>query len=225
LLQAFVDIFPFEINERKLWLPFDQFGDGMQKLLPPALPTSTEELDIVVAASKVLTIGNEGAVSNYLRYNSPELQSLRRSIGLNFKTVVKMNPEDLDLVHVQDPVSKGWLSVPSCMPEYTSGLSIVQHRAVRDHLRGELERRKIPEQLAQAKRDLMDLWNSQSMIGKKLKMNQIRGLSGLTSTHALRGEEKVEVKAPRVQVEQLVTKNDLRQAGEEIPTFESFDLL
>lgn len=80
---------------------------------------------------KQLTAGSEGVVHKHLRYNSRELQELRRHTAHTFKTWVKFHPDELSLVHVQDPRSKAWLPVPSCMPHYTKGLSLVQHNAVR----------------------------------------------------------------------------------------------
>lgn len=186
LLKAFVDLHPFEINERKLTLPYDRFGDGLAKLLPPALPTSTTELDIIVAASKQLTVGHEGVTTSYLRYNSEELVDLWRATKRTFKTQVKFNPEDLSHVFVQDPNTKGWLLVPSCQPEYTADLSMVQHKAIRAGLKSDLDRRKIPEYLAKSKLELIDFWNSQSVKGKRLKQTQLRALAGLTSSHAIR---------------------------------------
>jgi len=228
ILKAIVEIHPFEVGERNLWLPYDRFGEGMAKLLPPSLPTSTSELDLIVAVSKELTVGNEGVVSNYIRFNSIELQSLRRQIGTTFKARVKFNPEDLNAVHVQDPRTKGWLPVPSCMPEYTSGLSVVQHKAIRARLRADLERRQVPEYLMRAKAELADLWNSRAVIGKRLQGAQLRAMSGLTSSHALLGATRPAVTDARKSAAdpvQLLTKSELRPPAEEIPEFDAFAMV
>lgn len=226
LLKAFVDIHPFEINERRLTLPYDRFQEGMAKMLPPRLPSSTAELDIIAAQSKPLTIGNEGAVTHYLRYNSTELQDLRRRIGASFKTNIKFDPENLDAVYVQDPTSRQWLWVQSCQPEYTTGLSVVQHRAIRALLKDKLERRDIPNQLNRAKLQLMDMWNSRAAVGKRLKSAQLRALSGLTSSHVLLGAgSSVPSKPIQPAPSQLVTPKDLEVAEHEIPDFNAFELV
>ncbi|TDP72982.1 integrase catalytic domain-containing protein [Roseateles toxinivorans] len=220
LLKAFVDILPIEINQRSLSLPFDKFGDGMAKLLPPALPTSTEELDIIVAASKSLTVTGEGVVSDYLRYNSLELKDLWRATRSTFKTVVKFNPEDLSYVHVQDPRTKGWLRVPSCLPEYTDDLSLVQHRAIRERIKGELDRRKIPELLVASKLELLDMWSAQAVSGKRLKQAQLRALGGLTSAHVYRppGRETPSATPPKTR---MISVSEMEVPAFQIPAFDT----
>ncbi len=160
LLKCFVDIMPMEPNPRTLIEPFELYREGFELLPPPLLPDSFAEMDLIGAMSKKLTLGNEGIVFNYLRYNSYELQDLRRAHSHSCKTLVKYHPEDLDFVYVQDPSSKDWLMVPSCQPEYTQSLSIVQHHAIRRHKKGELNKRNALEKLIQGKLELIDLYDS-----------------------------------------------------------------
>ncbi|MFG6468187.1 integrase catalytic domain-containing protein [Roseateles sp. BYS87W] len=226
LLKAFVEIHPFEVNERKLWLPFDRFSEGMEKLLPPSLPTSTAELDLIVAVTEEYTVSGEGVVPNSLRFNSDELQALLKAVGTNFRTLIKFNPEDLNVVHIQDPRTKGWLPVPSCMPEYTDGLSIVQHKAIRARLQGKVARKDIADRLLKAKTELTELWNSSAAIGKRLKAAQLRALSGLTSSHALRGATAAATGAsppPSAPIpKRLLTPEDLKVPEIEVPDFDAY---
>jgi putative transposase len=77
------------------------------------------------------SVGNQGVIKNYIRYNSPELQDVRRSLGLRFRTEVKFNPKDISHVWVRLPRTAKWLRVPSCYPEYADGLSEVQRKVIR----------------------------------------------------------------------------------------------
>jgi putative transposase len=223
LLKAFVDIHPFEINECKLSLPYDSFSEGMARLLPPALPTSVAELDLIVAASKELTVTGEGIVSRYLRYNSVELQDVVRARRASFRTLVKFNPEDLDYVHVQDPQTSGWLRVPSCWPEYTEGLSLVQHKAIRARLKADLDRRQIREYLSREKLALIELWNSHAVQGKRLQNSTLRGLAGLTSSHILLPSGQT-VSATSKATRPLLSKQELAVPAFQIPTFETLSI-
>ena len=226
ILKGFVEIHPFEAGERRLRLPYDLFSEGMERMLPPSLPISTSELDIIVAATNELMIGNEGAVTTYLRYNSIELQDMRRAIKANFRTQVKFNPEDLSHVYVRDPRTNGWLWVPSCHPEYTDGLSMVQHKAIRAQLKSGLEQRQIPEYLARAKLELAEMWNSQAVVGKRLQAAQLRAMAGLTSTHALTGAPAQPPTPPPAPEEtKLITPEDLHVPATEIPDFEAIELV
>jgi putative transposase len=222
LLKAFVEAHAMQVNERKLARPFDLFSESLEALPPPALPTSLEELDIIVAPSKSLTVANEGVVSDYLRFNSVELQELRRQTAERFKTLVKFNPEDLGSVWVQDPRQKGWLKVPCCAGEYANGLSLIQHRAIRTAKRDELNRRDATAVLLRAKTELIDLWQSRSLKSKRLKSTQLRALAGLTSSHSFRGDA-TKSEGPQVPTPVVLTDTDLAAAPRAIPEFDAFE--
>jgi putative transposase len=95
LLKHFVDVMPFEVNEYTLCEPYHMFEEGFSTLPPPAFSASARELELVSAMHKNLTVGNTGIESNYLHYNSRELQQLRRQTSHTYKTMVKYQPEDL----------------------------------------------------------------------------------------------------------------------------------
>lgn len=219
LLIAFCDIHAFEINQRKLTRRYDLFKEGLELLPPAVLPNGTQELEIIVAPSRQLTVGNEGIVTEYLRFNSRELQDLRRHRDHTFKTQVKPNPENLEYLWVQDPVSKGWLMVPSCDPDYTNGLSLVQHHAIRDHKKDELTRKDAIPTLLRGKHELMDMWNSRTIRGRRLKGAHLRALSGLTSSHALRFGDDM---APEPAAQRVICAEEMVVPAREIPQFETF---
>jgi putative transposase len=222
LLKVFVDVLPFERNERKLNRPWDLFSESLASLPPPNLIADVNGLDVIVAPSDRLTVGNEGIVRHYLRYNSAELQAMRRVTAHSFKTEVKYDPENLHHVWVQDPRNHQWLCVPSCQPEYTAGLSFVQHRAIRAHARETLERRNAEAVLMRAKEELAALWSQRVARGKRLKASHLRALQGLTSSHLLRGPAATQSagKPPSVPV---LTGADLRPEEHPIPVFEAFE--
>lgn len=224
LLKCFVDILPMEPNERTLMEPFEIFRDGFERLPPPLLPTSFTDLELIGAMSKELTVGNEGVVFQYLRYNSKPLQELRRQIAHTFRTPIKFHPEDLDFIYVQDPRTKQWLLVPSCYPEYTRQLSIVQHHAIRAHLKGQLKTRNTMETLVRGKLELIDLYH-EFLRGNRGKRNvkAAQKFGALTSAQTLLDtgsiSEKVSMPAPA-----LVTTDDFDFHEREIPHFDSFQL-
>jgi putative transposase len=184
------------------------------------LPVGTQELDIIVAPSQPLTVGNEGIVTQYLRFNSPELQELRRRTAHSFKTVVKFDPESLGHVWVQDPKNAGWLMVPSCHPTYTDGLSIVQHRAIRAFKRDALKRSNADEVLLAAKTELGNMWNSRTVRGRRLKGEHLRAMSALTSSHALRFQDAAE----EVSTAKIVCAEEMATPAREVPVFSGFQM-
>lgn len=128
LAMAFLDVYATTVNERKLARPIDLFRDSLEELPPPMLLGQTDDLDIVIGERTTKIIGNEGVVQDYIRYNSPELQHLRRQTAHKFKTEIRYHPDNLDRVYVRVPDTANWMMVPSCHPEYTRNLSTVQHR-------------------------------------------------------------------------------------------------
>lgn len=219
LLQAVVDILPFSLNERKIACPFDAYQEGMSRMLPPMLPCSTASLDLVVAPSKEFSVNHEGVVPFSLRYNSQSLTDMRKQLGSNFRTLVKWDPEDLSQVYVQNPEEKSWLVVPSCDPEYTTGLSLIQHKAIRQHARMLAMKVNDPEDLMRARQRLAELWNDSVKVGKRLKGNHLRALASLTSSRVLQGPAGARSSdhAP----ENLFAKEDLGWDEASVPDLET----
>lgn len=73
----------------------------------------------------------EGILFCGLIYTVPYLKTLRDRWGHNSDVQFRFNPGDLREIYVRDPITKSYFPVPSTNPEYTSGLSLYQHRLVR----------------------------------------------------------------------------------------------
>ena len=185
LLKAFVDVHAFEVNDRKLARPYDLFAESFERVPPPNLPADLSQLEILVAPSKELTVSGEGVVSDYLRYNSGELQAMRRRVGERFRTTVKLQYEDLATIFVQDPRTKRWLQVPSCHPEYTDGLSLVQHRAVRALRRQRLQEKDAIGELLRRKAELAAFWSTHVPKRRHRASTVLQRMAGLTSAQVL----------------------------------------
>ena len=223
LLKAFVDIHPFEVNERKLARPFDLFQDSFERVPPPNLVTDLSQLDIIVAPSKELTVSGEGVVSDYLRYNSPELQGMLRRIGGKFRALVKTPHENIGQVFVQDPTNKSWLDVPSCCPEYTEGLSMVQHRAVRSFRRERLKAQDAIGVLMRRKAELAAFWATQVPKRRKRANTIVQRCVGLTSSQVLTSVTGGPP-APAMKVQSVIADVELAVSQRPVAAFKSFML-
>lgn len=134
LAMAFLDIHATTVNERKLARPIDLFRDSLEELPPPMLLGPIDELDIVIGEQTTKIVGNEGVVHDYIRYNSPELQELRRQTAHKFKTEIRYQPDNLDRVYVRVPDTsrkrhtalQGRASRAGASPEFKNERSIVQ---------------------------------------------------------------------------------------------------
>lgn len=222
ILKYFVDTLPFEPSDRTLIEPIELFREGFERLPPPLLPSSFKDIELIGAMSKELSVGNEGVIFAFLRYNSLELQNLRRTIASTFKTTIKFHPEDMEFIYVQDPGTKAWLLVPSCHPEYTRQLSYVQHRAIRAHLGAQLKGRNTLEMLNRGKLELIDLYDG-FLRGNRGKRNvkAAQKFGSLTSAQTLTSQS---LNSPPVAAPQLVVPSDFDFQVRDIPTFSSFQL-
>jgi putative transposase len=222
LLKCFVDILPFQTSNRTLQEPFTLFKEGFERLPPAVFPSSFNQIDLISAISKQLTVGNEGVVFEYLRYNSVELQELRRKLGHTFRTTIKFHPENLSYVYVQDCHSKNWLYVPCCDPEYTETLTLLQHKMIRAHSKDQLTRRNSIEMLQRGKLELMELYDgflSGNRGKKNKKVAQIFGT--LTSAQSLAAENDREILLPPDE-KKLITPESMSFNQRDIPSFNSF---
>lgn len=220
LLKYFVDVHPFKLNSRTLNRPFDLFQESFEKLPPPMLPTSFESLGLIAAHSKALTVGNEGIVMSGLRFNSKELQSVRRTIANTYKTLVKFDPEDLGYAYIQHPKSLDWLFVENTNPSYANGLSMSQHRAIVSHKRKFNIKGNHEQIYLKARAELIEMWNDLSG-SKRLKKSAKDALllQGLSSTKSLQASGIELTKVPN---SRLVSPNEVETHTKQVPTFETF---
>lgn len=197
LVSAVVKVHANRIDRGQQQTRLQLHMDGMAKMLPPRLPSSTKELELLTAVNKQCTVTHDGVLFSWLHYRSMELAQLRRATASNFRTWVKFNPEDLGHVYVQDPVSLSWLIVPCTVPEYASGLSLPQHKRIRSNKAYVLKASNAEEVLMQGKRELnKEFWDA-IKYGKKIPKRAVQAVYGLTSSKSFQAAEQGVLDAPQ----------------------------
>ena len=220
LIRFVVDVYPFQLNSRRLMTPFECFKESMDLLPPPVFPTSFEQLDMIAAMSKTLTVGPGGVELLGLTYSSTDLHYLKRNVGSRFKTLIKWNPDDMSFIYLQDPKSTQWLPVPSIRPDYTSGLSWLQHRLLRKHAKEKHMLGGGYEQWICAKQDLHELWmNGISRRNRSRDTKDLARFTGVSSNQIVLGT--TEANAPRL-ASKVIASEEIDLANVEVPKFESF---
>ena len=110
---------------------------------PLTLPTTLQDLRVLVGAMEKRVISRRGVELYGLYYNSPELARLRsnyepednrRKDGKRSreKATIKYDPTDLSTIYVLDPTTHQFLVVPAVNQEYTQGLTLWQHRVIKN---------------------------------------------------------------------------------------------
>jgi putative transposase len=139
--------------------------------LPPPLPPSASELDLVLGMTVQRVVFHYGIELEGLKYNSPELGELRRRIGVGAKVELTFDPGDLGHVNVLDHPKETYIRVPAVDQGYAKGLSFWQNKVIRRYAQRQLDARTDIVALAQAKAEIRALvqrdFNRKSTRGRK----------------------------------------------------------
>jgi putative transposase len=139
--------------------------------LPPPLPPSAADLDIVLGMTVQRVVFHYGVELEGLKYNCPELGELRRRIGTAPKVELTFDPGDLGHIHVLDPQKGTYIRVPAVDQAYAKGLSLWQNKVIRRYSRRQLRGRTDFVALAKAKAEIRALvdrdFNRKSTHGRK----------------------------------------------------------
>jgi putative transposase len=139
--------------------------------LPPLLPPSASELDVVLGMTAQRVVFHYGIELEGLKYNNEELGALRRRMKIGTKVELTFDPGDLGHINVLDPQNGAYVRVPVLNQAYAKGLSLWQHRVIRRYAQRQLNARTDILALAQAKAEIRALverdFNRKSTHGRK----------------------------------------------------------
>ena len=195
-LQEILHLFVVDIYNQsshpQLSSPRQQVWSKSIASFPPALPPSMTELKVLIGATIERTITRRGIEFEGLIYNSSQLARLRSEMKQCPRTKVKYDPTDLSSVYVLDASNYQFLEVPALHLEYTQGLTLWQHKVVKQLARIEADKVDIVA-LALAKEKIQRLvereWK-QSKRGKP-RQSMARWLGIESSESTLKSGEKL----------------------------------
>lgn len=219
LIMFVADVYPFEINERKLARPYDLYADGLARCPPAKFPGSLDQLRLTSAMSKELTVGPGGVDLRGIPYGGAELLGMRKRIGERFRTLVKWDPDDINQIYIQDPQDKSqWITSRSRWPDYTHSLAWNQHLIIRKFRRLQFAQMDAYEGQLAARQRLHEHWcDATSHRTRKDAMTAAR-YGGLTSA---RTATDTGLPAPLCP-QNLLPTPEAPAAPIEIPTFDAF---
>lgn len=223
LVRYMVDVYPMQINERKLARPYDLMLEGIEQCPPASFLPNMESIRLATALSKTLTVSQGGVDLMGIPYGSAELLPMRKSIGHNFKTVIKWDPDDIDQIWVQDPTSEAWVSSPSRWPHYTQGLSWNQHLLTRKFMRKQLQLKGAEDDYRKAYMSLHQFWMDATTSISAIDAKLAAQFSGVTSARVFAPSRETPAAtspAPIADVEERIAPSEKR----EIPDLDSFEL-
>ena len=179
-----VDVVMFERHSGINGVP-RQFWEEGTKAHPVRLPKRHEDLDPLLGGLVERKLSRRGIEFSGLLYNSEELKRLRTHPGVKKDVKVRYDPSNLDRVWVIDPTTGSSVEIPSVDPDYTSGLTLAQHKVVRRYATEKARGYVSIEQLCIARDELFRM--AQESLSAKQKGTRARvarhlGIGGTSET-------------------------------------------
>jgi putative transposase len=94
------------------------------------MPAYPEQLDTIVALSATRTVWHYGIEYDNLHYNSTQLQSLNHPTAENVIVGIRSHEHDVGYIHVLDPETEEYFTVPAVDQTYAAGMNRHVHLLV-----------------------------------------------------------------------------------------------
>jgi putative transposase len=150
-----LDIYAERFHKGLQGIPARRWEVSVQAGFSPRLPTSAQELAILLGRVTRRTIHRYGIEFENLRYNSSDLATLRHRLA-GEPVKLKYHPGDLSRLYVYDPFNQVYHTVPALDVEYTMNLSLWKHRIICEFVRREQDRVDLAA-LGRAKRKIQEV--------------------------------------------------------------------
>jgi putative transposase len=162
------DVYHQDKHRGLMSIPAIVWKTGVQEFAP-ALPSSADQLDIMLGMIETRTITDSGIELHNLIYNDDALMSIRRryKLGVKTKVRVKYDPSDLSTIYVQDEFRKTYSPVRAISQSYTQGLNLWAHRVICRYAREKLKRNLDIASLALAKEEIWRLASAEWYLTKR----------------------------------------------------------
>lgn len=110
--------------------PLELWNEGIG-IAPPPYPANVDELKIILGEHHEGALSHEGIRLLGLNYADDALSDLRKHVGRDKRVDYAVCLEDLGHIHVKHPHTHEYFKVPCTRPDYASGLSLFQHKYLR----------------------------------------------------------------------------------------------
>ncbi|WP_293778420.1 Mu transposase C-terminal domain-containing protein [uncultured Oxalicibacterium sp.] len=146
---------------------------------PPQLVSDPSRLDIAICKRLNRSLSHAGVSLHSIRYNNHELKALRERLGATIDVEVCFLDEDISYVYVVDPETKEHIVVPALNQENTRGITLYQHKRLRQIMVEKGQDPDVALNVARARaelvREVKALENS-NKIRKKQRAAKIKGI-------------------------------------------------
>lgn len=147
-----VDVYSQEYHRGLGDIPAHVWENGINEF-PPNLPRRKQELRVLVGQVEKRKISRSGIKLYNLTFNDDRLALLRRELR-GKKAKLKVNPDDLSIIYVNNPKDDSYIPVLADDQEYTKGLSLWQHEVIQRYVRKVIRSRIDRDSLRRAKQKI-----------------------------------------------------------------------
>lgn len=163
-------------------IPLRRWEEGVNQTAP-RLPPSLDDLDAFLGLVVTRTPQRYGIEYLGLKFNGQDLAHLRLKLGNIRALKVKIDPDDLSRIRAEDPITGKYVTVPSCDPEYTTNLTLAQHKLILGRAKERIEGAIDVNHLIDAKDELRQRL-ARALSAKKGQRNRAARFFGGASPHA-----------------------------------------
>lgn len=163
---SIIDVYHRSIHRGIGDVPARRWEEGTREF-PPALPYNAEELNILLGHIEHRSISSSGIEIWGLYYNHPCLSPLKSRHKKGDQVKIKYDPMDISLIHAYDSETNSYLPVPAVDQDYTSGLTLWQHKVIKREARLTAKDYVDVEQLSLAKQRIQKIVNSELNVRSK----------------------------------------------------------
>lgn len=157
---------------------------------PPPYPVSIDELNIILGEHQSGTLSHEGIRFAWLTYADDHLEALMKDIGRGETVNFVVCDEDLGQIYVEHPRTHEYLCIPSTRPEYSNGLSLLQHKFIRAEAGVRLKKSTAIDTLIETRAKIQSTVEEELVANKTARKTQLARIAGINSNAVLAGEAR-----------------------------------
>ncbi len=172
-----VDVYCAKPHSFTKQTPHERWTEGV-RLRPVTLPSSADAVMKALALVEYRRLTRKGVELYCLQFSDPRSQELAAMLNdpeLPPAVKVKVNPDDLGTVYIEDfRGSRGYIEVPCTAPDYARGLTLAEHDLACARVRARLKARQkatmqmLVEARSSIRSDVAKLRGEKKLTSKKL---------------------------------------------------------
>ncbi|WP_299734231.1 transposase family protein [uncultured Endozoicomonas sp.] len=198
-----VDIYQQTPRAESTLVPDKWWRDSAEKY--PPIPVSFKKLDVLISLPGKRKIQKYGIKRDNIIYDSKELFDYRCKYGF-VEVKIKYNPDDLGKIFVLNENDGSFFEARAVDFEYADGLSVYQHKKIKEHRKKEIDSCINPVNLAKSKKIMQEIVAGELFHKKTKARYQASRFAKKTQTETI-SKVKIEKEAKKKKDKKIENKS------------------